>query len=116
MKHPTSFPLLAILCALVALVLLPACGRKDPASTSSVTLTIGLSFETLQTEFWVASIEAFRAELAARNIRVLEAVADPRRRWHRRGAEGCEYDPARHPRGQPGGYSHCLLQPAARSQ
>jgi inositol transport system substrate-binding protein len=39
-------------------------------------LTVGLAFETLQTEYWVASLEALQAELAGRNIRVLEAVAD----------------------------------------
>ncbi len=35
-----------------------------------------MSFETLQTEYWVASFETLRAELADRNIRVLTAVAD----------------------------------------
>ena len=38
--------------------------------------TIGISFETLQTEYWVASSEALRAECAARDIRFLEAVAN----------------------------------------
>jgi inositol transport system substrate-binding protein len=39
-------------------------------------LTVGVAFETLQTEYWVASLEALKAELAKRNVRVLEAVAD----------------------------------------
>jgi inositol transport system substrate-binding protein len=39
-------------------------------------LTIGVSFETLQTEYWVASFETLKAELAARDIRVITAVAD----------------------------------------
>ncbi|MBN2507987.1 MAG: sugar ABC transporter substrate-binding protein [Verrucomicrobia bacterium] len=39
-------------------------------------MTVGVSFETLQTEFWVAALEAFREELGKRNMRMLEAVAD----------------------------------------
>ncbi len=39
-------------------------------------LTIGISFETLQTEYWVASIEALKAECVARDIGTLEAVAN----------------------------------------
>ena len=38
--------------------------------------TIGISFETLQTEYWVASIEAIKAECANRNVQTLEAVAN----------------------------------------
>ena len=39
-------------------------------------LTIGISFETLQTEYWVASIEAIKAECSKNNINYLEAVAN----------------------------------------
>ncbi len=39
-------------------------------------LTIGVSFEILQTEFWVAALEAFRAELGRRNMLIIEAIAD----------------------------------------
>lgn len=39
-------------------------------------LTIGISFETLQTEYWVASIEAIKAECESNNINYLEAVAN----------------------------------------
>jgi inositol transport system substrate-binding protein len=39
-------------------------------------LTIGVAFETLQTEYWVASFEIMKAELARQNIRMLEAIAD----------------------------------------
>jgi inositol transport system substrate-binding protein len=39
-------------------------------------VTIGLAFETLQTEYWVASYESFKNQLARRNIRVLEAISD----------------------------------------
>lgn len=46
----------------------PADGNKQ--------LTIGVAFETLQTEYWVAGFEAIKAELKKRNINVLEAIAD----------------------------------------
>lgn len=39
-------------------------------------ITVGVAFETLQTEYWVAGFDAIKAELAKRNIRVLEAIAD----------------------------------------
>jgi ABC-type sugar transport system substrate-binding protein len=37
---------------------------------------IGVSFETLQTEYWVAGFEAIKAEAKKRNVSVLEAIAD----------------------------------------
>ncbi len=39
-------------------------------------ITVGVSFETLQTEYWVAGFEAIKSELKERNIQVLEAIAD----------------------------------------
>ena len=39
-------------------------------------VTVGVAFETLQTEYWVAGFEAIKAELAERNIEVLEAISD----------------------------------------
>ncbi|MEQ9441392.1 MAG: sugar ABC transporter substrate-binding protein [Cyclobacteriaceae bacterium] len=39
-------------------------------------VTIGISFETLQTEYWVASIEAIKAACEDNNIQYLEAVAN----------------------------------------
>ncbi len=39
-------------------------------------MTIGVSFETLQTEYWVAGFEAIKAELQKRNIAMLDAIAD----------------------------------------
>jgi len=47
-----------------------------PAEPGEKRLTIGVSFETLQTEFWVAALDAFKAELNQRNIQMLEAIAD----------------------------------------
>lgn len=38
--------------------------------------TIGISFETLQTEYWVASMEAIRSECEERGVHYLEAVAN----------------------------------------
>lgn len=73
---------LAGLCCLLALVsLFSGCGKPDGTSGQSDTApgqsrTIGVSFETLQTEFWVAAIKAFETELTRRNIRMLQAVAD----------------------------------------
>ena len=45
-------------------------------SEPSEQLKIGVAFETLQTEFWVASVEAIEAELRRRNIEIIQAVAD----------------------------------------
>jgi ABC-type sugar transport system substrate-binding protein len=38
--------------------------------------TIGVAFETLQTEFWVAAIDAVRADLGGRGYEMVEAIAD----------------------------------------
>jgi ABC-type sugar transport system substrate-binding protein len=56
--------------SLVAAFALPACG---PTSRGS---RVGVAFETLQTEYWVASFEAIRDELSKRGLEMLEAVAD----------------------------------------
>lgn len=61
---------LPTLAAAAALAVLAGC---RPAERP---LTVGVSFDTLQTEYWVASFETLKAELAARDIRVLTAVAD----------------------------------------
>ena len=39
-------------------------------------LTVGVAFETLQTEFWVTALEAFRQELDRRQIKMIQAIAD----------------------------------------
>jgi len=38
--------------------------------------TVGVAFETLQTEYWVASRNAIEAELKKRGVRMVEAIAD----------------------------------------
>jgi ABC-type sugar transport system substrate-binding protein len=64
---------------LLAAALLTGCGKSDSpraASGSGKKLTVGVAFETLQTEYWVAGFEAIKAELKQRDITMLEAVAD----------------------------------------
>ena len=70
---------------LASLLLNTGCGPSEPsgaasnspsAATGTKQLTIGVAFETLQTEYWVAGFDAIKAELAKRNIKVLEAIAD----------------------------------------
>ena len=39
-------------------------------------LTIGISFETLQTEYWVTSIEAIKSACEQNNVAYLEAVSN----------------------------------------
>jgi len=51
----------------------PAAPRGDDPDRQ---LTVGVNFETLQTEYWVAGFEAIQAELQQRNIRIITSVAD----------------------------------------
>jgi ABC-type sugar transport system substrate-binding protein len=66
---------------LIAALVLVGCGDK-PASgpTGKVDggkpLTIGVAFETLQTEYWIAGYDAIKSECAKRGFKVVEAVAD----------------------------------------
>jgi ABC-type sugar transport system substrate-binding protein len=55
----------------------PSDAGKSPATlTAAKKLTIGVAFETLQTEYWVAGFEALHKELEQRGYTMLEAVAD----------------------------------------
>ncbi|HXT38940.1 MAG TPA: sugar ABC transporter substrate-binding protein [Candidatus Angelobacter sp.] len=81
MKRITSFPLTFV--ALFGALLCGGCGKSDPDGNTSPPsapgakkLNIGVAFETLQTEYWVAGFEAIKAELKKRDITMLEAVAD----------------------------------------
>jgi ABC-type sugar transport system substrate-binding protein len=59
---------------LLSLVL---CSCNKPAAPSGQKkLTIGVAFETLQTEYWVAGFEAIKSELKKRDINMVEAIAD----------------------------------------
>jgi ABC-type sugar transport system substrate-binding protein len=75
--------------SLVAVLLLQSgCGQPEsaarekspppsPASSGPGGVkTIGVAFETLQTEFWVAGFDKLKSECKARNFTMLEAVAD----------------------------------------
>lgn len=65
--------------AVVAALALASCTNNAPrpgGDGGAKQMTIGVSFETLQTEYWVASFEAIKADLARRNIGMLEAIAD----------------------------------------
>lgn len=70
------------LALLIAASLLTGCGKSGSSegasggSSQEKQLTVGVSFETLQTEFWVAALDAFKAELSRRNIKMIQAIAD----------------------------------------
>lgn len=81
--RPLAWLPCAIVCSLLGALalLLTGCGKAEPpaGSAEAVTgqrLTIGVSFETLQTEFWVAALKAFETELSRRNHQMLQAIAD----------------------------------------
>lgn len=66
---------------LVAFALMAGCGKSAPKNSGDVSanqkpLTIGVAFESMQTEFWVAGFEAIRAELNRHGYTMLEAVAE----------------------------------------
>jgi ABC-type sugar transport system substrate-binding protein len=65
------------LCLLTAV--LTSCGEKSASSSAEGTgkpLTVGVAFETLQTEYWVAGYDAIKTECTKRGFKVVEAVAD----------------------------------------
>ena len=70
MKYITS----SSLSLLAALALLSGCTSSTSRNDDRV--TVGVAFETLQTEYWVAGFDAIKEELAERDIEVLEAIAD----------------------------------------
>jgi len=55
-----------------SIVMVVACNRVGPRAG----LTIGVAFEILQTEYWVASFEAMKDEMNKRGITMLEAIAE----------------------------------------
>jgi ABC-type sugar transport system substrate-binding protein len=67
----------AVVC--LGLFFIVGCGKGDSAKVESGArkqLTIGVAFETLQTEGWVAGFEKLKSECARQNIKMLEAIAD----------------------------------------
>ena len=87
--HSSILPLRSLLAAAFAIavsLMLVGCDKPDssgalvksssgPATPSQVK-TVGVAFETLQTEYWIAGFEAIKAELKKRDITMLESVAD----------------------------------------
>ena len=64
-----------LLWGLLACLLHITCG-KSHVGKAGPSMTIGVAFETLQTEYWVFSYEAIKSELAKREASMLEAIAD----------------------------------------
>jgi ABC-type sugar transport system substrate-binding protein len=64
--------------ALAGALVLAGCNPSDPAALAPPggRRTIGVAFETPQTEYWVAGFEAIRADLKKRGHMMLDAVAD----------------------------------------
>ena len=52
------------------------CNSASTSRTQSDRPVIGVAFETLQTEYWVAGFEAIKEECAKRGYDVIESVAD----------------------------------------
>jgi ABC-type sugar transport system substrate-binding protein len=67
------FAVAAVVLSAAAVGLLPGCGG---GSGDSKQVTVGVAFETLQTEYWKASFDTLKEELAAKDVKVLEAIAD----------------------------------------
>ncbi len=65
------------LCATLILLTagLASCDRGTSSSGGKKPV-IGVSFDTLQTEYWVASRDAIEKEIKARNAEMMLAVAD----------------------------------------
>lgn len=59
--------------AAMGLVLAAVLGCSQPGDRP---LTIGVAFDTLQTEYWVASYETLEAELDKRGLKIVKMVAD----------------------------------------
>jgi inositol transport system substrate-binding protein len=64
-----------VVAILAGCLFLNGCKQQDGGAAAD-SLTIGVAFETLQTEYWIAGFDAIKAEAKARGAKVLEAVAD----------------------------------------
>src|SRR5687768_15873264 len=64
-----------LLCLLACIAVVAGCDRRDSAGGSKKPV-IGVAFDTLQTEYWVASRDAIEAEIKARGGEMLLAVAN----------------------------------------
>ena len=76
--------ILAVVAAILVLPFATGCDRKPDAQapgggsggSAGPLKTVGVSFDTLQTEYWVASLDTIKAELAKVGAKPVEAVAD----------------------------------------
>ena len=74
----------ALLFAATVMLFMPGCGKTDSEGTSTsgdssqagAVKTIGVAFETLQTEGWVAAWDRIKEECQKNSITMLEGVAD----------------------------------------
>lgn len=66
----------ASLLILVALCLSSCADRGSAPGGAAAGRTVGVAFETLQTEYWVASFDALKDEMKRRDITMLDAIAD----------------------------------------
>lgn len=81
MKRLLPIPISITLASLFVAMWTAGCGSNSPTTQEASgqgekQLTVGVAFETLQTEYWVAGFEAIKEQLAKRNIKVLEAIAN----------------------------------------
>jgi ABC-type sugar transport system substrate-binding protein len=60
------------------LLVTTSCNKPDSSNNAAAPkqLTVGVCFETLQTEFWVAALDAFKTELGRCNIKMIQAISD----------------------------------------
>ena len=74
---------LAQLFTALAVCLLAGCGKSEAPTTSTAATpaapgkvkTVGVAFETLQTEYWIAGFEAIKAELKKRDRESMDTIA-----------------------------------------
>lgn len=67
--------LLQLITSVAIACLLVGCGNSGQPKPEG-RLTVGVSFETLQTEYWVVGLASIKDELAKRNIDMIQAIAD----------------------------------------
>jgi len=66
---------LALILSATVACLLVGCGEAGSKKAEG-RMTVGVAFETLQTEYWVVGLESIKDELAKRNIDMIQSIAD----------------------------------------
>ena len=67
---------LSILLAPFACLLVIGCNSSGTSKSADEKPVIGVAFETLQTEYWVAGFDAIKSECEKHGYAVIESVAD----------------------------------------